>query len=104
MTTLIPDPRVKDVKVTATMLTVELLDGRVLSVPVQWYPRLARGSLKQRNQWELCAAGGGIHWPDLDEDLSTEGLLAGRPSPEFRRKLSKAKPVAKKTEKLKATA
>lgn len=104
MTTLIPDPRVKDVKVTATMLTVELLDGRVLSVPIQWYPRLARGSLKQRNQWELCAAGGGIHWPELDEDLSTEGLLAGRPSPEFRRKQFKTKPLATKAGKSKATA
>ena len=96
MNILIPDPRVKDVKVTSAMLTVELHDGRLISVPVEWYPRLARGTLKQRNQWEPCGAGHGIHWPDLDEDLSVAGLLAGNPSPEFRRKHPRTRPSSKK--------
>ena len=104
MNTLIPDPRVKNVKVTSAMLAVELQDGRVISVPVQWYPRLARGTLRQRNQWELCGAGHGIHWPELDEDLSAEGLLAGRPSPEFRRKHPKTKPAPKSRERAKVAA
>jgi hypothetical protein len=63
-------------------LIVELVDGRTISVPVAWYPRLAHGSASERNHWRLIGAGEGIHWPDLDEDISVEGLLAGRQSGE----------------------
>ena len=63
-------------------LSVELTDGRTISVPVAWYPRLSHGSDEQRNQWRLIGNGRGIHWPDLDEDVSVENLLAGKPSGE----------------------
>jgi hypothetical protein len=72
----------KSVRVTGRDLIVELRDGRTVSVPVGWYPRLAHGSLKERQQWELIGPGIGIHWPVLDEDISVEGLLQGLPSGE----------------------
>src|SRR5262245_8395121 len=75
------DERVRDVTVSEDTLTVDLMDGRTISVPLLWYPRLLAGTPKQRAKWEPCAAGYGIHWPDLDEDLSTEGLLRGAPAP-----------------------
>ncbi|HVO25897.1 MAG TPA: DUF2442 domain-containing protein [Candidatus Margulisiibacteriota bacterium] len=75
------DERVRDVRVSEDTLTVDLMDGRTISVPLLWYPRLLAGTSKQREKWQLCAAGYGIHWPDLDEDLSTEGLLRGAPAP-----------------------
>ncbi len=75
------DERVRDVRVSKDTLTVDLMDGRTISVPLVWYPRLLAGTLKQRSNWKVCAAGYGIHWPDLDEDLSTEGLLRGAPAP-----------------------
>lgn len=71
------DLRVMNVYIDDDRLTVDLMDGRSISVPVAWYPRLAAGTPAQRANWELCGAGLGIHWPDLDEDLSTEGLLLG---------------------------
>ena len=79
----ITDERVTDVKVTPDKLTVCLADGRVLSVPLFWYPRLAAASQQQREKWEPCGAGFGIYWPELDEHLSVEGLLRGSPSPLF---------------------
>jgi len=75
------DERVRDVRVSEDTLTVDLMDGRTISVPLVWYPRLLAGTAKQRARWKRCAAGYGIHWPDLDEDLSTEGLLRGAPAP-----------------------
>ena len=72
----------KNVRVTDRALIVELRDGRVVSVPLAWYPRLAEGSPVERRQWELLGPGIGIHWPDLDEDISVEGLLQGLPSGE----------------------
>jgi hypothetical protein len=75
------DERVRDVRVSEDALTVDLMDGRTISVPLLWYPRLLSGTAKERSNWKLCAAGYGIHWPDLDEDLSTEGLLRGAPAP-----------------------
>jgi len=75
------DERVRDVRVLEDTLTVDLMDGRTISVPLVWYPRLLSGTAKQRSKWKVCAAGYGIHWPDLDEDLSTEGLLRGAPAP-----------------------
>lgn len=72
----------KNVRVTDRALVVELQDGRVVSVPLAWYPRLAEGSPGERRRWELLGPGIGIHWPDLDEDISVEGLLQGLPSGE----------------------
>jgi hypothetical protein len=72
----------KNVRVTDRALIVELRDGRVVSVPLSWYPRLAEGSARERRRWELLGPGIGIHWPDLDEDISVEGLLQGLPSGE----------------------
>ncbi|WP_048308838.1 DUF2442 domain-containing protein [Halomonas sp. PR-M31] len=75
------DLRVMSVNVDDDRLTVELMDGRTIGVPLAWYPRLANATPAQRSHWELAGAGYGIHWPDLDEDLSTEGLLQGRKAP-----------------------
>lgn len=71
------DLRVMNVRIDDDRLSVDLMDGRTISAPLAWYPRLAAGTQAQRENWELCGAGMGIHWPDLDEDLSTEGLLMG---------------------------
>ena len=73
--------RVKDVRVSDDLLSVDLVDGRTISVPLAWYPRLLQGTPEQRSNWQIAGAGFGIHWPDLDEDLSTEGLLRGAPAP-----------------------
>ncbi len=70
------------VTVTADTLTVELSDGRAVSVPLAWFPRLVHGSTAERANCRVVGRGGGVHWPDLDEDVSVEGLLAGRPSAE----------------------
>ena len=74
-----------NIVVTDDTLSVDLVDGRSISVPLAWYPRLAHSSLEERNNWRLIGDGEGIHWPDLDEDLSVEGLLLGRPSGESQR-------------------
>jgi hypothetical protein len=81
---LAADERVANVNITSDTLTVSLNDGRVISVPLAWYPRLANAKPKERKNWRISGAGFGIHWPDLDEDLSTEGLLRGAPSVELR--------------------
>lgn len=75
------DERVSGVSFTADSLAVSLMDGRIISVPLVWYPRLLHGSVEQRSNWKVSGGGYGIHWPDLDEDLSTEGLLRGAPAP-----------------------
>jgi len=62
-------------------MSVDLADGRTISVPLEWYPRLHNASLAQRLNWQVCGAGYGIHWPEIDEDLSTAGLLRGEPAP-----------------------
>ena len=71
-----------DIRVTDDSLTAELHDGRTISVPLSWYPRLVHATQEERDNWELIGSGEGIHWPDLDEDLSVEMLLAGVPSGE----------------------
>lgn len=76
--------RAKSVRVTSKELSVELVDGRTITAPLDWYPRLAHGTPKERRNWQLIGLGEGIHWPDLDEDISVEGLLAGRRSGEIR--------------------
>lgn len=75
------DERVKNVHVSADTLTVDLMDGRSISVPLAWYPKLLSATTAQRANWKIAGAGYGIHWPDIDEDLSTEGLLRGAPAP-----------------------
>jgi len=75
------DERVADVRFTEDELCVTLMDGRTIIVPLTWYPRLLHATKKRRKHWETCAAGYGIHWPDIDEDLSAQGLLRGAPAP-----------------------
>ena len=75
------DERIDSVEFSGGSLIVGLKDGRRISVPLEWYPRLARASTEALGNWELCGGGYGIHWPELDEDLSTEGLLRGAPAP-----------------------
>lgn len=78
-----------DVRVSKHALTVNLSDGRTLSVPILWYPRLSHGTVKERRNWRLLGGGHGIHWPDLDEDISIANLLAGLPSGESQGSLKK---------------
>ncbi|MBI4480490.1 MAG: DUF2442 domain-containing protein [Acidobacteria bacterium] len=72
--------RVKEVHFTDDTMAVDLADGRTIVVPLVWYPKLLEASVEQRRNWQISGAGYGIHWPDLDEDLSTEGLLRGAPA------------------------
>ena len=76
----VADERVLDVRFDAHSLIVDLMDGRTISVPLTWYPRLLHATTEERAHWEKAGAGFGIHWPDIDEDLSTEGLLRGAPA------------------------
>ncbi len=76
-----PGERVKDVHFTEDSLSVDLMDGRTISVPLAWYPRLLHATDQQRQNWKIAGGGFGIHWPDIDEDLSSEGLLRGAPAP-----------------------
>ena len=79
------DERVKDVRFDEHSLIVDLLDGRTIAVPLAWYPRLLRATPEQRRNWQVAGGGYGIHWPDVDEDLSTDGLLRGAPAPKSER-------------------
>lgn len=74
--------RAQRVSLTEETLVVDLVDGRTITVPLTWYPRLAHGTQVERAHWRFIGEGEGIHWPDLDEDISVEGLLAGRRSGE----------------------
>lgn len=86
MTTLELNPgmQVEDVRFDEDTLSVDLADGRTITVPLVWYPRLLHATPEQRENWEPAGAGYGIHWPDVDEDLSVEGLLRGAPAPKAR--------------------
>ena len=77
------DERVLDAHCDEHSLIVDLMDGRTISVPLAWYPRLLRATPEARAHWEQCGGGYGIHWPDIDEDLSTDGLLRGAPAPKL---------------------
>ena len=76
--------KVSGVACTDDKLIVDLEDGRTISVPLVWYPRLLHALPSQRHNWEPAGGGFGIHWPDIDEDLSVEGLLRGAPAPQQR--------------------
>lgn len=76
------DLRIKSVSCDDDRLTVDLMDGRSIAVPLAWYPRLFDATPAQRDQWELAGGGYGVHWPDIDEDLSVEGLLRGAAAPQ----------------------
>ena len=78
-----------NVALTSDSLIVDLADGRSVSVPLAWYPRLLHGTPKQRAQWRLVGRGEGIHWPDLDEDISVENVVLGKPSGESQESLKK---------------
>lgn len=75
------DERVNAVRFDEHSIIVDLCDGRTISAPLAWYPRLFDADREALSNWQTCAAGYGIHWPDLDEDISTEGLLRGGPAP-----------------------
>jgi hypothetical protein len=76
-----PGEAVRDVHFSEDTLSVDLIDGRTITVPLVWYPRLLDATPEQRRNWRIIGAGYGIHWPDVDEDLSSEGLLRGAPAP-----------------------
>lgn len=91
MTTLTLDtePIAVEVSVTDEKITVGLADGRSLSIPLEWYPRLLHGTAKERQSWQLLGDGYAIEWPDLDEHIGIEGLLAGRRSSESKRSIAR---------------
>jgi len=82
-------PAATNVVVTDDTLTVDLSDGRTISVPLAWYPRLVHGTQQERASWRLIGRGEGIHWPQLDDDISVEGLIAGKPSGESQASLAR---------------
>ena len=90
-------PEALNVLLTDDTLSVDLSDGRSISVPVAWFPRLLHASEQERNKWRLIGRGQGIHWEDIDEDISIEGLIAGRPSGESQESFKKW--LAKRSEK-----
>lgn len=76
-----PSDRVADVRFGDGTMSVDLEDGRTITVPLEWYPRLGRATPEQRRNWQIAGAGSGIHWPEIDEDLGVEGLLRGAAAP-----------------------
>jgi hypothetical protein len=92
MSTSATEPRIataQTLRVTEDALTVDLSDGRTITVPLPWFPRLTHGTTAERENWRLIGNGQGIHWPDLDEDISVESLLAGRRSGETQQSLER---------------
>src|SRR5437773_881108 len=87
--TKVRSAQAEGVRVTSDDLVVDLVDGRTVVVPLQWYPRLAHGTPGERRKWRLIGRGGGIHWPELDEDINVEDLLAGRSSNESQASLQR---------------
>lgn len=106
---LAADERIADVKISEDELSVRLRDGRTISVPLVWYPRLLHATKEQRNRWKIAGAGYGIHWEEIDEDLSSEGLLRGAPAArrslgvaESRKRLQVNRPLASRKAETKA--
>jgi len=93
MSTLVAEVRAQSLVITKDSLVVDLSDGRTITVPLAWYPRLLHGTADERSNWRWIGDREGIHWPDLDEDISVENLILGQPSGEsqdsFRRWLEK---------------
>jgi hypothetical protein len=87
MTTLDPraGERIVSVAIDEDRLSVDLADGRTIIVPLAWYPRLLQASAADRANWRIAGGGYGIHWPSIDEDLSSDGLLRGAPAPAYRK-------------------
>ena len=77
----IQEVRIKDISVTEDTITAQLMDGRIISVPLAWSWRLSEATPKQRANWRIIGDGHGVHWPDIDEDISAEGMLYGIPAP-----------------------
>lgn len=77
------DSRIEAVYFIRDSLVVDLVDGRSISAPLAWYPKLLRATPQERACWKISGGGYGVHWPEIDEDLSTEGLLRGAPAPSF---------------------
>ena len=75
------DERVRNVSFAGDTFTVELKDGRAITTPLAWFPRLRHATEQERSNWQVSGGGYGIHWPDIDEDIATEGLLRGAPAP-----------------------
>ena len=90
-------PEALNVLLTDDTLSVDLSDGRSISVPIAWFPRLLHSTEQERNNWRFIGKGQGIHWEDIDEDISIEGLLSGKPSGESQESLKKW--LAKRSEK-----
>lgn len=88
-TTKNAEPGAEKVKITRNTLRVDLSDGRTIAVPLEWFPRLLNANDEERKNWRLIGSGQGIHWEDIDEDISVEGLLAGKPSGESQESLKK---------------
>ncbi len=82
-------PLIQDVTITYDTLSVDLSDGRTISVPLAWYPRLLNASAEERNDWRTISQGEGIHWTQLDEDISTKNLILGYPSGESQKSFQK---------------
>jgi hypothetical protein len=93
----IQEVRIKDIIVTKDTITAQLMDGRVISVPLAWSWRLSEATPRQRANWEIIGEGQGVHWPDIDEDISAEGMLYGIPAP-------RPQASSRKSEKRKTTA
>jgi len=77
----IQEVRIKDISVTEDTITAQLMDRRIISVPLAWSWRLSEATPKQRANWRIIGDGHGVHWPDIDEDISAEGMLYGIPAP-----------------------
>lgn len=98
----IQEVRIKDITVTEDTITTQLMDGRTISVPLAWSWRLSEATPKQRANWVIIGDGHGVHWPDIDEDISAEGMLYGIPAPrprppsKLRLKSEKKKPMTNK--------
>ncbi|HIG55334.1 MAG TPA: DUF2442 domain-containing protein [Candidatus Latescibacteria bacterium] len=80
-TVAMPEPRIKNVQVTDDLIIVDLADGRTISIPLAWSWRLSEATHEQRAHYEIIGDGQGVHWPDVDEDLSAQGMLTGSPAP-----------------------
>ncbi len=85
----IQSPLAQKITVNDDSLIVDLVDGRTIIVPLEWYPRLLHGTTEERNNWRLIGKGEGIHWLDLDEDISVENLMVGKPSGEHQNSLKR---------------